>query len=288
MTDSDATLRFGDFNCFSLAEAMAKRVMTSQLLTPVTCLVGIASNVKQWPENRSFISVTKVAKETFLLQLSHFNEVLVVEVTDRHQIPMALGWLEPQLYGGINVPSWHKLVAKPSQTELAQAIVSAFDDLMVTYSHHEANSQNFYLLLSNSELSAEEQALIEAQKEFVHQLDSDSKGGLGRVKKIFTDPKRKDYLGISGDDWDDEIGYLPRFAVLTNHRGFPLVLYKVEVPLFGEPENLKIWNGKQFVNDGELATALCSGEVVQRPEFQLVSSHLVEKFWPGALKGEFR
>ena len=281
-------LRFSGFDTWELAEVMAQSAMSSSLLSPVTCLVGIPSNIKQWPENRSFLSVTRVAPETFLIQLSHFNEVLVIEVSDRHHIPKSLGWFEPQLYGGINVPSWHKLVNRPSQMSLKQALVYAFDDLMVTYSHHDANSENFYLLSGQAKFTQQEVLLLETQSGFVHKLDLQAQKRLWSAKQIFTESKRKDYLGINADDWDDEIGYLPRFAALTNHRGYPMVLFQVDVPLFGSAENLRIWNGKQFTTAGELAKTLCSPEIVNRAEFQLISSHLVEKLWPSALSSEHR
>jgi len=288
MDELNFGFRFSSFDTSELAEVMAQRVMSSSLLAPVTCLVGIPSNIKQWPENRSFLSATRVASETYLIQLSHFNEVLVIEVGDRHHIPKSLGWLEPQLYGGVNVPSWHKLVNARDQISMKQTLASALDDLMVTYSHHDANSENFYLLSDEVGFTQQEALLLETCSDSVHKLDLEAQMRLGNAKHIFTDAKRKDYLGINADDWDDEIGYLPRFAALTNHRGYPMVLFQVDVPLFGSPEKLRIWNGKQFTTAGDLAKILCSPEIVNRPEFQLISSHLVEKLWPNALSSEHR
>jgi hypothetical protein len=288
MDNSNLDFRFSSFDTSELADVMTQQVISSSLLTPITCLVGIPSNIKQWPENRSFISATRVAAETYLIQLSHFNEVLVIEVGDRHHIPRSLGWLEPQLYGGINVPSWHKLVNKPDRMSLKELLVAALDDLMVTYSHHDANSENFYLHFDGVGSTLQEARLLETHSDFVHKLDIEAQKRLGDAKHIFTDAKRKDYLGISADDWDDEIGYLPRFAALTNHRGYPMVLFQADVPLFGSAEKLRIWNGKQFTTAGDLARTLCSPEIVNRTEFQLISSHLVEKLWPSALSSEHR
>ena len=265
---------------------MVERVTTGPLLAPVTCIVGIDGNVRKWPENRSFISITRIADEGYLLQLSHFTEVLVIEVTDRHHIPKALGWLEPQFYGGINIPSWHKLVNKPKPAELVQAISSAFDDLMVTYSHQEESNENFYLLVPDNTYSVEEEDLIATQRKNMRKFEEGQLRHLTSAKRRFTDPGRKEYLKISVDDWDDEIGYLPRFAALTNHRGHPLVLFRVDVRFFGEPENLKIWNGKRFTNAGELAQKLCSARTTKRKNFELISSHLVQRIWPSSLENE--
>lgn len=280
--------RFSSFDTTALSELMAERVTTGPLLAPVTCIVGIDSNVKKWPENRSFVSITRIAEEGYLLQLSHFTEVLVIEVTDRHHIPKALGWLEPQFYGGINIPSWHKLVNKPQPKELVQAISSAFDDLMVTYSHQEESNENFYLLVPDNTHSVEEEDLIATNPKNMRKLEEGQLRHLTSAKRRFTDPSRKEYLKINADDWDDEIGYLPRFAALTNHRGHPLVLFRVDVHLFGEPENLKIWNGKRFTTAGELAKRLCSARTTKRNNFELISSHLVQRIWPSSLENENR
>jgi hypothetical protein len=280
--------RFSNFDTSNLSRLMAEMVFNAGLISPVTCIVGIKSNVERWPQNRSFVSVIRVAQESFVIQLSHFTEVLVVEVTDRHQIPTALGWSEPEQYGGINVPSWHKLVTKVSVEELAELLTSAFDDLMVTYSHHEEMSENFYLLSPAGGFSDKAEELFSSLKSNLHRLETKDAGQLSSAKAHFTNPKNKDYLRITNDDWDDEIGYLPRYAALTNHRGYPLLLLKVEVQLFGEPENLRIWNGERFTKAGFLAKVICSEKTAKQSNFELLSAHVVEKIWPMALKNQQR
>ncbi len=286
MKEETARFRFSSFDTTALSELIVERVTTGPLLAPVTCIVGIDSNVRKWPENRSFVSLTRIADEGYLLQLSHFTEVLVIEVTDRHHIPKALGWHEPQFYGGINIPSWHKLVNKPQPADLVQAISSAFDDLMVTYSHQEESNENFYLLVPDNNCSVDEEDLIANNPGNLHKLEAKQFANLASAKRRFTDPSRKEYLKITADDWDDEIGYLPNYAALNNHRGQPLVLFKVDVHLFGEPENLRIWNGKRFTTAGQLAKKLCSERTAKRKNFELISSHLVQSIWPSALEKE--
>jgi hypothetical protein len=279
-------LRFGTFDPEDLCHLMAKRILEADLLSSITCIVGIASNVQKWPENRSFVSVMRVAEQAFVLQLSHFTEVKVVEVTDRHQIPKTLGWIEPTQYGGINFPSWHKLVNRVSLVELSELLRSAFDDLMVTYSHHQDMSEHFYLLTDTGRYTTEEEELIARFSENLHKLEAKEINRLMSAKDRFTNPELSDYLKITADDWDDEIGYLPKFAALTNHRGYPTVLFRVDVHLFGEPENLRIWNGQKFTRSGTLGARICSDVTARRKNFQLVSGHLVQKVWPEALNNQ--
>jgi len=279
-------LRFSTFDPAELCSLMAKRILGADLLSTVTCIVGIKSNVKKWPENRSFVSVMRVAEQAFAIQLSHFTEVKVVEVADRHHIPKTMGWVEPQHYGGINFPSWHKLVNRVGIEELTEMLRSAFDDLMVTYSHHEEMSEHFYLLTESGSYTAEENELMSKFSESLHRLEPSDLKRLLSARHHFTNPEYRDYLRITTDDWDDEIGYLPRFAVLTNHRGYPTVLFRVDVHLFGEPENLRIWNGQRFTRSGPLGERICSAVTVKRKNFQLVTGHLVQKIWPSALRNQ--
>jgi hypothetical protein len=278
--------RFSNFDTFEFSRLIAERAISGELLSHVTCIVGIASNVEKWPENRSFVSIMKVAEQVYVIGLSHHTEVKVVEVTDRHLIPKALGWTEPQHYGGINIPSWHKLFSNVTLDELAELIRSAIDDLMVTYSHHEEMSENFYLISEEGEYSESEEKLLARWANSLRKLDASEVKRLASSRIRFTDPQHSNYLQISEDDWDDEIGYLPRFAALTNHRGYPLALFRVDVHLFGDPENLRIWNGEKFTKAGSLAKRLCSEETSKRNNFQLISGHLVQQIWPEALKNQ--
>jgi hypothetical protein len=119
-------------------------------------------------------------------------------------------------------------------------------------------------------------------------LSPNSASLLTGARGLYTDPERKEWIGISGDDWDDEIGYKPRFAALTNHRGTPIALFDFESKDFEKPTALRLWNGNQFTTKSELARLVCKPATTRRRNFEIISSKVVEKIWPAALKESYK
>ena len=277
-----APFRIAQFESHHAAAILRRRSETALVLSPRTMIVGIPINVENWPGNRSYLSIMQIGKsdsdQSQILQLSHFTEVKVIEVTDRHKIPMALGWKEPGELNGIRIPSWYKVFSDE------ESIADAIDDLCITYSHHSPDAENFYFLRSEAALSAQDKESVKLHPANLHALGLATEAKLMNTRTMFTDADRPEWLGISADDWDDEIAYNPRFGVLRNHRGSPLVLFDFESERFGAPRNLRIWDGTAFTNESDLAKLLCKESTLKRKNFELVSSRLVAKIWPKALK----
>lgn len=280
-----ASLRVCDFESSQAATTLQNRSVSAPALSPRTMIVGIPVNVENWPINRSYLSVMRIArpgrKNSRILQLSHYTEVKVIEVTDRHKIPSTLGWSEPGQLNGLNIPGWFKVL------DNNETIVDAIDDLLITYSHHTPDAENFYFLRSELAPSPGDKQSLKLHPNNLHLLSPSAEARLTNSKGLFTDPDRPELIGISGDDWDDEIAYRPRFAVLRNHRGFPIALFDFESELFDEPKNLRLWDGKTFTNQSELARLVCKESTVKRKNFEIVSSSLVATIWPAALKKSF-
>lgn len=278
--------RFSDFDSYEAAGMLANRSVNAHALSPRTLIIGIPSNVETWPANRSYLSIMRIAgSDKRILQLSHYTEVTVIEVTDRHKIPATLGWSEPGIVHGLNIPSWHKeLEESYCKTSLANAI----DDVLVTYYHHTPMSEHFYFLGSELALGPVDRGYLKRQPENLHMLSRSAESRLPNARGLFTDPDRREWLGISPEDWDDEIGYAPRFGVLTNHRGAPIALFDFEARDFELPKKLRLWDGSRFTTKSELARLVCKEATTRRKNFEIVSAKLVEKIWPGALKESYR
>lgn len=274
--------RVAQFESHNAAAILSRRFETAAVLSPRTMIVGIPINVENWPGNRSYLSIMRIGKpgseQSPILQLSHFTEVKVIEVTDRHKIPLALGWKKPGELKGINIPSWYKVLSDKD------SIADAIDDLCITYSHHSPDAENFYFLRSEAALSAQDRESVKLHPANLHALGHAAEAKLMNSRAMFTDADRPEWLGISADDWDDEIAYNPRFGVLRNHRGSPLVLFDFESERFGAPRNLRIWDGSAFTTETDLAQLLCKESTLKRKNFEIVSSRLVAKIWPKALK----
>ncbi len=282
----ETPLRISEFESAFAAQVLAKKLDRLPVLSPRTLIVGIPSNVENWPGNRSYLSVMRVGKPgeagSYILQLSHYSEVKVIEVTDRHKIPSVLGWSEPGTLNGLSIPGWHKVLNED------ESISSAIDDLMITYSHHTVDAENFYFLASELGACPENRRILKQHSKNLHFISKTSEEKLTGAKDRFTNPENPQWIGISGDDWEDEIAYHPRFAVLTNHRGWPLALIDFESERFGQPKNLRLWDGKSFTDRSKLARFVCKESTVQRRNFEIISTTLVQKIWPMALKGNFR
>ena len=278
-------LRLSDFESGHAVNVLKNRFKTAPAVSPRTVIVGIPINVENWPGNRSYLSVMRIGRtgqaKSIVLQLSHYSEVKVIEVTDRHRIPSTLGWRKPGGLFGLNIPGWYKVL------DSEESIANSIDDLCITYSHHSQDAENFYFLRSESNLSAIDKDSIKSHSANLHTLSQAAEAKLMNARGLFTDADRPEWLGISEDDWDDEIAYSPRFAVLRNHRGAPLALFDFESRRFEEPRNLRLWDGKNFTTESELAMLLCKESTLKRKNFEIVSSKLVAKIWPAALKGSF-
>jgi hypothetical protein len=282
---TNAFLRVCDFESRNAAATLQNRSVNAPALSPRTVIVGIPVNVENWPINRSYLSVMRIAgsgeENSRILQLSHYTEVKVIEVTDRHKIPSTLGWSEPGQLNGLNIPGWFKIMDKN------ESIVNAIDDLLITYSHHTPDAENFYFMRSELAPSPVDEESLKLYPDNLRLLSLSAEARLTNSKGLFTDPDRPEWIGMSGDDWDDEIAYSPRFAVLRNHRGFPIALFDFESELFERPKNLRLWDGKTFTNQSGLARLVCKESTVKRKNFEIVSSSLVSKIWPAALKKSF-
>lgn len=215
----------------------------------VTLILGHELNVCSWPQNRPYLSVTKLPDGGGVISLGHHSEVKIIKLTSRHQIPQITGWSEPRTLQGIRLTGWNKRFDRgTSKAGLTRMITEALNDLALTYFLHDASSQRIWMTEYDVLVaSAFGRSELTRCKVLSH-LPSGSHDSLPALSTLLERDSSSEYaLSEYAQPEPHVIGGGRRLYCATNHRGRPTQLFSAELDHFGQHKNLRFWNGAAYV-----------------------------------------
>ena len=232
----------------TLASRLSALALSLPPLASVTLIIGYEMNVTHWPQNRPYLAVTKMPSGSVVVSIAHHSEVKIIKLTSRHEVPSVTGWRVPTQLEGVRITGWHKkFAAGTKKAVLSEAITEALNDLALTYFLHDKDGQRLWI--SEPDLAVLEELGFSqlAKSKILSRLPSASHYSLPSLYDLLDQESDSEY---SAKDFPPSqghpVGGAGRLYCLTNHRGRPTALILADLSLFGELQNLKIWNGERF------------------------------------------